>query len=215
VSLHPSARIHSWESPPKILLLTWEYPPAVVGKISEHIRSLAHGLVKEGLDVTVIYPSEEDRVFIDEQVKILTAGNPIKNYIHILNYVWALSISLTRRSADFLSNVDCKNYIIHAHEWTSCLPAVYLKWRYNLPIILTVYSTESIRGGKGTLLGDGIVEVERLCLKVSDIVLAGNDEVASRLRDEYGVIDKIMPADLGAGEVKAALNAYRRLRIRA
>jgi glycosyltransferase involved in cell wall biosynthesis len=193
------------------LLLTWEYPPNIVGKISEHVHNLAHGLVKEGLDVTVVYPSEKDATLTDGFVKILTAGHPVKNHIHILNYVWALSISLSRRAADFLNNTDYNEYIIHAHEWISSLPAAYLKWRFKLPIILTAYSTESMRGGKGTLLGDGIIEVERFCLQLSDIVLAGSDEVASRLRDEYGVVaNKILPADLGLGEVKAALNAYKR-----
>jgi glycogen(starch) synthase len=203
--------------PLKVLLLTWEYPPRVVGSLADHIHNLAHGLAARGLDVTVVHPSDADREYLDGAVRVLTATHPIKHHTQILNYIWALSIALTRRSADFFHSAEGKSLgIIHAHEWTACIPAIYLKWSFKLPIVLTMYSTESIRGGKGTLLGDGIVEVENFCLQNCDIVLAGSSEVASRLRTEYGVAaEKILSANLGLGEVEAALDAYRRLEVKA
>jgi len=211
MSLHHSANLQRQNSPLKVLLLTWEYPPWVVGSIAEHVRSLADGLARKGLNVTVVHPSEVESERINGNVRVLTVNHPFRHHIHILNYIWALSISMTRRSADFFHSTTGKGFnMIHAHEWTAYLPAVYLKWSFKLPVAFTVYSTESIRGGKGTLLGDGIAEVERFCLQACDIILAGNSEVALRLNREYGVApEKILPANLGLGEVDAALEAYK------
>jgi glycosyltransferase involved in cell wall biosynthesis len=38
----------------KILMLTWEYPPRVVGGISRVVYDLSHRLIKDGHEVTVV-----------------------------------------------------------------------------------------------------------------------------------------------------------------
>ena len=38
----------------KILMLTWEYPPRIVGGIARVVHDLSHKLVKQGNEVTVI-----------------------------------------------------------------------------------------------------------------------------------------------------------------
>ena len=38
----------------KILMLTWEYPPRIVGGISRVVHDLSHRLIKDGYDVTVV-----------------------------------------------------------------------------------------------------------------------------------------------------------------
>ena len=42
------------ESLMKILMLTWEYPPRVVGGISRVVYDLSRTLLKDGHDVTVV-----------------------------------------------------------------------------------------------------------------------------------------------------------------
>ena len=38
----------------KILMLTWEYPPRVVGGIARVVYDLSHRLIKDGHEVTVV-----------------------------------------------------------------------------------------------------------------------------------------------------------------
>lgn len=38
----------------KILMLTWEYPPRIVGGIARVVHDLSHRLIKDGHDVTVV-----------------------------------------------------------------------------------------------------------------------------------------------------------------
>ncbi|MEM3737580.1 MAG: glycosyltransferase [Candidatus Bathyarchaeia archaeon] len=215
MSSPPLARIRKQDRPLKVLLLTWEYPPRIVGRVAGYVYSLAQGLAGRGLDVTVIHPSDGDGEKMDGAVRVLMAGHPIKHHASILNYIWSLSVTLVRRSADFFHSMNGEGLnVIHAHDWTSCLPALYLKWSFNLPTVLTVYSTESIRGGMGNLLGHGISEVERFCLKYADIILAGDDDVASRIKVDYGILcEKILPARLGSSDVDTAINAYEKVKV--
>lgn len=37
-----------------VIMLSWEYPPRVVGGIARHVEDLSKALVKQGVDVDVI-----------------------------------------------------------------------------------------------------------------------------------------------------------------
>src|SRR5215208_57193 len=53
--------------PPRVLILSWEYPPIVEGGLGRHVRKLSEGLVREGVEVHVLtrggreHPTEEVR----------------------------------------------------------------------------------------------------------------------------------------------------------
>ncbi|MBC7476398.1 MAG: glycogen/starch synthase, partial [Candidatus Sericytochromatia bacterium] len=38
----------------RILMLTWEYPPKVVGGLARHVEDLSNALVRAGHDVHVV-----------------------------------------------------------------------------------------------------------------------------------------------------------------
>ena len=44
----------------KILMLTWEYPPRVVGGIARVVHDLSKRLIKDGHEVTVVTYKEGD-----------------------------------------------------------------------------------------------------------------------------------------------------------
>ena len=41
----------------RILMLSWEYPPRVVGGIARVVHDLSHRLIKDGHEVTVVMPN--------------------------------------------------------------------------------------------------------------------------------------------------------------
>ena len=40
--------------PPRVLILSWEYPPIVEGGLARHVRKLAEQLVAQGTEVHVL-----------------------------------------------------------------------------------------------------------------------------------------------------------------
>ena len=43
----------------KILMLTWEYPPRIVGGIARVVNDLSKRLIKDGHDVTLLHIGKE------------------------------------------------------------------------------------------------------------------------------------------------------------
>src|SRR3954454_10399046 len=52
---------------PRVLIVSWEYPPMVEGGLGRHVRKLSEGLVREGVEVHVLtrgareHPTQETR----------------------------------------------------------------------------------------------------------------------------------------------------------
>ena len=73
----------------KILMLTWEYPPRIVGGIARVVHDLSHRLIKDGHDVTVVTYKDANiqnlEEFENDKVKILKSNkqNKEKNRIFI------------------------------------------------------------------------------------------------------------------------------------
>ena len=44
-------------SAPRVLILSWEYPPIVEGGLARHVRKLSEGLVAQGTEVHVCLPA--------------------------------------------------------------------------------------------------------------------------------------------------------------
>ena len=50
----------------KILMLTWEYPPRIVGGIARVVHDLSQRLIKDGHDVTVITYKEGNVPYFED-----------------------------------------------------------------------------------------------------------------------------------------------------
>ena len=50
----------------KILMLTWEYPPRVVGGIARVVHDLSKTLIKDGHEVTVVTYKEGDAPYFED-----------------------------------------------------------------------------------------------------------------------------------------------------
>ncbi|HEX9318813.1 MAG TPA: glycogen/starch synthase, partial [Nitrososphaeraceae archaeon] len=56
-----------------VLMLTWEYPPRIVGGLARHVYALSNELAKSGISVQVLTvgddSKEEDRTYGNLKVK--------------------------------------------------------------------------------------------------------------------------------------------------
>ncbi|WP_026676724.1 1,4-alpha-glucan branching protein domain-containing protein [Fictibacillus gelatini] len=125
-----------------IAMLSWEFPPMVVGGLGRHVFDLAKQLVKLGANVYVItsdvegYPTHEINEGIHVyRVKGLQPQN--ENFFH-----WVGSLNLAMmdqvRNLAKLIPFDC----IHAHDWLVSVAAKGLKQELSIPLIATIHATE-------------------------------------------------------------------------
>lgn len=131
----------------KILMLTWEYPPRVVGGISKVVYDLSHKMVKEGNEVTVVTYRDGDNVKYYENDKGVEAYR-VDNYMirpnNFIDWIMQLNFNMITKANEII-NKNGKFDVIHAHDWLVAYSAKSIKESYNIPLISTIHATESGR----------------------------------------------------------------------
>ena len=130
----------------KILMLTWEYPPRIVGGIARVVHDLSKRLIKDGHDVTVITYKEGDvpEFENDKGVKVYRVENYMINPNNFIDWIMQLNFNMLAKANELISkegNFD----VIHAHDWLVAYAAKTLKNSYGTPITATIHATESGR----------------------------------------------------------------------
>lgn len=131
----------------KILMLTWEYPPRVVGGISKVVYDLSHKMVKEGNEVTVVTYKDGDNVKYyenDKGVEVYRVDNYMIRPNNFIDWIMQLNFNMITKANEII-NKNGKFDVIHAHDWLVAYSAKTIKESYNIPLISTIHATESGR----------------------------------------------------------------------
>ncbi|MEM3816273.1 MAG: glycosyltransferase family 4 protein [Candidatus Bathyarchaeia archaeon] len=122
-------------------MLSWEYPPRIVGGISRHCHGLARALARMGHSVHLITLDFPGAPYYEEEggVKIhrtaIELGHP--SFI-----VWVLLFNhFMEKKVAMLSRYE-KFEIIHAHDWLVAPASISSKHYLNAPLVSTMHSTE-------------------------------------------------------------------------
>ncbi len=130
----------------KILMLTWEYPPRIVGGIARVVHDLSKRLIKDGHDVTVVTYREGELPYYenDKGVEVYRVDNYMITPNNFIDWIMQLNFNLVAKASELIvkeGNFD----VIHAHDWLVANAAKTLKHAYNIPLVSTIHATESGR----------------------------------------------------------------------
>ena len=130
----------------RILMLTWEYPPRIVGGIARVVYDLSHKLVKEGNEVTVVTYKEGDVPLYenDKGVDVYRVENYMIHPNNFTDWIMQLNFNLTSKATQII-NEQGKFDCIHAHDWLVAYSAKTLKDAFQIPIVSTIHATEAGR----------------------------------------------------------------------
>ncbi|MDO3704860.1 glycosyltransferase family 4 protein [Micromonospora sp. C28SCA-DRY-2] len=133
----------------RILMLSWEYPPVLVGGLGRHVHALSVALAAAGHQVTVVTrhadgaPLEE---YADGVRVIRAAEDPVTFPLatnSLLAWTMAFNHTLTRAA---LRATDTAHYdVIHAHDWLVAHTAMTLRDHLDVPLVSTIHATEAGR----------------------------------------------------------------------
>ena len=130
----------------KILMLTWEYPPRVVGGISRVVHDLSHRLIKDGHEVTVVTYRDGDVPYFedDKGVKVHRIDNYMINPNNFIDWIMQLNFNLIAKANEIIAK-EGKFDVIHAHDWLVAYAAKAIKESFGIPIVSTIHATEAGR----------------------------------------------------------------------
>jgi len=129
----------------RIFLLSWEYPPRIVGGISRHVEGIAETLSKLDNEVHVItldfpdtpYFEKKEKLFI-HRVKVEIPTQDFYKWVLLFNHFF-------EKRAGYIVHNFGKPDIIHVHDWLTTLAGIALKQLLRVPLVITFHSTESKR----------------------------------------------------------------------
>ena len=135
----------------RVMMLSWEYPPRIVGGISPHVYELSKQLQKQGIEVHVVTkatsqaPDEEIEPSGVQVHRVHLEGTP-NDFLHEIQL---LNLATEKRVRRLLEDwrPGGQPTLFHAHDWLSLDSARELKYDYKLPIVATIHATESGRHG--------------------------------------------------------------------
>ncbi len=127
----------------RILMLSWEYPPRIVGGISRVVHGLAQKLGERGNEVHVItcWEMGTKEFEKDKEVYIHRIHSYDVTPNNFVDWVLQLNFSLIEHSIKLINETG-KFDIIHAHDWIVAFAARVLKHSYFTPLISTIHATE-------------------------------------------------------------------------
>lgn len=127
-----------------VLMLTWEYPPRIVGGLARHSEEISEALVQSWENVHVItadHPGTPEYAEVNG-VHIHRVKEAIKAPQF---FPWILHLNFGMLSKAHQIMREHQIDVIHAHDWLVTHTAVQLKQIYNKPLVATIHATESGR----------------------------------------------------------------------
>ena len=173
----------------KILMLSWEYPPRVVGGIARVVHDLSHRLIKDGHDVTVITYRDGNIPYFENDggVKVYRVDNFMISPNNFIDWIMQLNFNMIAKANELV--VEGKNFdVIHAHDWLVAYAAKTLKTSYKLPLVSTIHATEAGRNsGITTETQKYINDTEWMLTYESSEVIVNSNYMKNELQRLFGL----------------------------
>jgi glycosyltransferase involved in cell wall biosynthesis len=127
-----------------VMMLTWEFPPRIIGGISPHVYYLSKSLARNGVKVIVVtcdFPGAPEHEVLDgvEVYRVDSYKNPSPDFA---TWVYLMNVNMQKEAARIIRSLDCNVDVIHAHDWLVATAGIGLKHVFRKPLFATIHSTE-------------------------------------------------------------------------
>jgi glycosyltransferase involved in cell wall biosynthesis len=131
----------------RIIILTWEYPPRIVGRLAEYVSTLATQLVKNNVETHIVTYHDFMTGASEEPngAKTVRVNNPIRTHIGVLTWVLTLNQEVERAAANIYYQAGKNIDLIDAYDWHFIPAATTLKNALGVPFVYSVESLEDHR----------------------------------------------------------------------
>ncbi|MGB7363200.1 MAG: glycosyltransferase family 4 protein, partial [Rhodococcus sp. (in: high G+C Gram-positive bacteria)] len=143
----------------KVLMVSWEYPPVVVGGLGRHVHHMAVELAAAGHEVVLLSrrPAGTDAVThptsstVSEGVLVIAVAEDPAHFafgLDMLEWTLAMGHAMVRAGLALSKPGIGEGWVpdvVHAHDWLVAHPAVALAEYYDVPLVSTIHATEAGR----------------------------------------------------------------------
>lgn len=198
----------------RILHISWEFPPTIVGGLGTFTMELTRQLVVMGNDVTVYTLNRDNKYPTRDLWKGIEVHRPmIVNFTHAFNSFAGDELKRWGEGLKFFSDVAIYNIlsaskvvneqirkdntrfdVVDAHDWLGAIAGTAIKDETGLPLVFHVHSTE-----KGRSMGKGSRVVE-------DIEYMGADKADCVITVSYAMRDHLISIGFPGNKITVCWN---------
>ncbi|SHG04690.1 glycosyltransferase family 4 protein [Streptoalloteichus hindustanus] len=184
----------------RVLMLSWEYPPVVVGGLGRHVHALARQLAAQGHEVVVLCrqpagtdaATHPDSDLVSEGVRLIRVAEDPPHLVFERDLVaWTLAMGHAMVRAGLALLRDWRPDVVHAHDWLVTHPAITLADAAEVPLVATIHATEAGRhsGWLSHALNQQVHSVEWWLANRADALVT----CSSAMRDEVVHLFEVDP----------------------
>ncbi len=186
----------------KILMVSWEYPPVVIGGLGRHVHHLSTARAAAGHDVVVrsrgpsgtdpsTHPSSDEVV---DGVRVIAAAQDPHEFTFgsdMMAWTLAMGHSMVRAGLSLKKRGTSRPWrpdVVHAHDWLVAHPAIALAQSYDVPIVSTIHATEAGRhsGWVSGAISRQVHAVESWLVRESDSLITCSASMADEITELFG-----------------------------
>ncbi len=131
-----------------VLMISWEYPPYVVGGMGKHVAELVPAMAQVAADnpnfrldlLTTRLADGPAEERLDSKIRVHRVDVPPMDPQDMFNSVMEANQVLERK-AIALAEEDPFD-LVHVHDWLVARVGIHLKHRWKVPLIATIHATE-------------------------------------------------------------------------
>lgn len=132
----------------RILVLSWEYPPYVVGGMGKHVAGLIPALCQAQskfgpLEVDVLttrYAGGPEVERLGNGVTVYRLEMPPFDPMDLYNTVVSANEIFVTKAHELAKSRPYD--VVHVHDWLAGVAGVRIKYDYRIPLIVTIHATE-------------------------------------------------------------------------
>jgi glycogen(starch) synthase len=186
----------------KILMVSWEYPPVVIGGLGRHVYHLSTALAAAGHDVVVLsrrpsdtdpstHPSSDE---VADGVRVVAAAQDPHEFsfgTDMMAWTLAMGHAMTRSGLSLKTHGGQRMWrpdIVHAHDWLVAHPAIALAEFFDIPLVSTIHATEAGRhsGWVSGRLSRQVHAVESWFAREADSLIACSASMRDEITELFG-----------------------------
>ncbi|CFJ23323.1 transferase [Mycobacterium tuberculosis] len=183
-------------------MVSWEYPPVVIGGLGRHVHHLSTALAAAGHDVVVLsrcpsgtdpstHPSSDE---VTEGVRVIAAAQDPHEFTFgndMMAWTLAMGHAMIRaglRLKKLGTDRSWRPDVVHAHDWLVAHPAIALAQFYDVPMVSTIHATEAGRhsGWVSGALSRQVHAVESWLVRESDSLITCSASMNDEITELFG-----------------------------
>jgi glycogen(starch) synthase len=189
--------------PMKVLMVSWEYPPVVIGGLGRHVYQLATAMAAAGHDVVVLsrrpsgtdpstHPSTDE---VNQGVRAVAAAQDPHEFefgSDMMAWTLAMGHSMIRAGLGLKTRgagqMPWRPDVVHAHDWLVAHPAVALAEFFDVPLVSTIHATEAGRhsGWVSGSISRQVHAVESWLVRESDSLITCSASMSDEITELFG-----------------------------